>query len=84
MNLSPQMPSDLRLVIPATSEEMYSWTAQREVSHHDIFLIAAASRLDVLPAQVMVWQRSLMKVTLMSALYGDDRSDTVEKQRQSR
>lgn len=70
MNLSPQMPSDLRLVIPATIEEMEVWWAQTTVSHHDIYLIAAASRLDVLPAQVMTWQRSLMKVTLMSAFYG--------------
>lgn len=71
MNLSPQMPSDLRLVIPATSEELEAWTSEINVSHPDIYLVAAASRLDVEPEQVTPRQRSLMKVTLMSAIYGD-------------
>ena len=71
MNLSPQMPSDLRLVIHPTTLEMEAWFAQRCSSNPDIYLIAAASRLGIQQSQVMARQRSLMKVTLMSAFYGD-------------
>lgn len=78
MNLSPQMPSDLRLVIHPTIFEMKAWFAQRCSSNPDIYLIAAASRLDVPPDQVMGWQRSLMKVTLMSAFFGGPRTRPVE------
>lgn len=82
MNMSPKMPSDLRLVIPATTEEIEAWLAETNLSHEDIYLIAAASRLDILPAQVTCKQRSLMKVTLMAAFYPD--ADTYPQVRHKR
>jgi hypothetical protein len=69
MNLSHKMPSDLRLVVPATVEEIEVWMAETNISQQDLYRVAAASRLEVLPNQVTQTQRSLMKVTLMSTIY---------------
>lgn len=69
MNPSQKMPSDLRLVIPATVEELEVWRAETGAGQQDLYLVAAASRLDVRPNQVTQTQRSLMKVTLMSVIY---------------
>lgn len=84
MNQSPQMPSDLRLVIPPTILEMEAWFSQRWEYNPDIYLIAAASRLNVPQEQVMAWQRSLMKVTLMSTFYNDSGLDPEIPQKLSR
>lgn len=43
--------------------------AEVSLSHGDLYRIAAASRLDVLPDQVTVEQRMLMKVTCFAAIY---------------
>lgn len=67
--MSQKMPSDLRLVVPATPEEFNMWMAQSNMSHDDLYRVAAASRLEVLPDEVTTEQRSLVKVMLLSTFY---------------
>jgi len=69
MNYAQKVPSYIRLVVPATNEELVGWEEDRARGQQDLYLIAAASRLGIGAGQVTTEQRSLMKVTILSSLY---------------
>ena len=61
--------SDLRLISPPTEEEIQEWEAAVLLSQQDFYRIAASARLGVLPTEVSIEQRSLMKVTFITSAY---------------
>ena len=69
MSIQQPVASDFRLLAPPSSEELTEWEAAVVISHGDFYRIAASCRLGVLPEQVTVEQRSLMKVACISAGY---------------